>query len=152
MKEGDKAPDFLGYDQDGNEVFLSDTAGKDIILYFYPKDDTPGCTAQACNLKDNITTLRAQGFRIIGVSADNATKHKKFIKKYSLPFTLIADTDRKLIEEFGVWGRKKFMGREYDGIFRTTFVIGPDGIVKHRIEKVRTKDHSNQIYSLTGKE
>lgn len=145
LKAGNKAPDFEANDQNGNKIKLSDYRGKKVVLYFYPKDDTPGCTAQACNLRDNYSELQSNGYEVIGVSADNEAKHQKFIGKYELPFTLIADTDRKVIEAYGVWGKKKFMGREYDGIHRETFVINEEGVIDNVIEKVKTKDATAQI-------
>jgi peroxiredoxin Q/BCP len=145
INEGEKAPQFEGKDQDGNMIKLSDYSGKKVILYFYPKDDTPGCTKEACNLRDNYQELKDQGFEIIGVSADTEAKHKKFIDKHELPFPLIADTDKEVIEAFGVWGEKKFMGKTYDGIHRITFVIDENGNVLKRFDKVKTKDHTAQI-------
>merc|ERR1711879_817310 len=122
LKEGDKAPDINAEDQNGNPIKLSDFQGKKVVLYFYPKDDTPGCTAEACNFRDNYQDLKDKGFGLIGVSADTAQKHQKFATKYDLPFALIPDTEKEVIEAYGVWGLKKFMGREYDGIHRETFV------------------------------
>ena len=145
LKAGEKAPDFEAPDQNGNKIKLSDYRGKKVILYFYPKDDTPGCTAQACNMRDNYSDLQNRGYEVIGVSADSEKKHQNFITKYELPFTLVADTDRKVIEAFGVWGKKKFMGREYDGIHRETFVINEEGIIDQIIEKVNTKEATAQI-------
>lgn len=145
LTTGDQAPEFEGKDQNGNTIKLSDYQGKKVVLYFYPKDDTPGCTAQACNLRDNYSDLQSRGFEVIGVSADNEQKHQKFIAKYDLPFILIADTDRKVIEAYGVWGKKKFMGREYDGIHRETFVIDEQGKIEQVIEKVKTKEAAEQI-------
>lgn len=145
LKPGDQAPAFEATDQSGNKIKLSDYKGKKVVLYFYPKDDTPGCTAQACNLRDHYSDLRDKGYEVIGVSADNEKKHQKFIEKYSLPFTLIPDTDRKVIEAYGVWGKKKFMGREYDGIHRETFVIDEKGVIEQVIEKVKTKEAAEQI-------
>lgn len=145
IEEGNSAPDFSGIDQDGKSISLADFKGQKVVLYFYPKDDTPGCTAQACNLRDNHSELLSKGINIIGVSADTSAKHQKFITKYDLPFPLIADTEKSLIQAFGVWGEKKFMGKVYDGIHRTTFVINEEGIVVKRIDKVKTKDHTNQI-------
>ena len=142
---------FKGKDQDGKWVSLEDFKGKKVVLYFYPKDDTPGCTAEACNLRDNYEELLKKGFKVIGVSADNEKSHKKFTEKYNLPFPLIPDTDRKVIEAYGVWGEKKFMGRKYDGIFRTTFVISEVGIIESVITDVKTKDHTEQILAETGK-
>jgi len=143
--EGDAAPAFKGLDQNGKEISLSDFSGKKVVLYFYPKDDTPGCTAQACNLRDNYDDLLSQGIQIIGVSADTQKKHQKFIGKYDLPFPLIADEDKTIINAFGVWGEKKFMGRVFDGIHRKTFIIDENGIIIKRIDKVKTKEHTAQI-------
>lgn len=144
---GDKIPDLLGNDQNGNPVRLSDYPGKTIALYFYPKDSTSGCTAQACNLRDNYADLLANDYQVIGVSVDSAASHQKFITKNELPFPLIADTDHRLVEAFGVWGEKSMYGRKYMGTMRTTFIIGPDGIVKRIItpKEVKTKDHASQI-------
>ena len=150
LKEGDKAPDFSGKDQNGNKVSLSDFKGKRVILFFYPKDMTPGCTAEACNLGENYSELQKRGFEVIGVSADDETRHLKFIEKYSLPYTLLADTELEIIKSYGVWGWKKFMGKEYDGIHRTTFIIGKDGVLEKVILKVNTKDHSAQILAELG--
>ena len=147
LKVGDKAPSINALDQFGNKISLEDFKGSKIVIYFYPKDDTPGCTAEACSLRDNYKVLMDKGFRIIGVSADNSKSHMKFTEKYQLPFPLIPDTDKKIIQDYGVWGRKKFMGREFDGIIRTTFVIGEDGNILKVFEKVDTKDHANQILS-----
>lgn len=145
LNAGDKAPEFEAKDQNGQTIKLSDYQGKKVVLYFYPKDDTPGCTAQACNLRDNYSELQAKGYQVIGVSADTEQKHQKFIGKYDLPFTLIADTDKNVIQAYGVWGQKKFMGREYDGIHRETFVIDENGIVEQVIAKVKTKEATQQI-------
>jgi thioredoxin-dependent peroxiredoxin len=145
LRIGDKAPAIEAVDQNGKMISLEDLKGSKVILYFYPKDDTPGCTAEACNLRDNYNLLLEKGFKIIGVSADSAASHQKFTDKYSLPFSLIPDTDKKIINAYGVWGKKKFMGREYDGINRMTFVISEDGIILSIFEKVQTKDHSDQI-------
>jgi len=145
LKAGDKAPSINALDQFGNNISLDDFRGSKVILYFYPKDDTPGCTAEACSLRDNNSLLLEKGFKIIGVSADNTKSHIKFTEKYNLPFPLIPDTDKKIIQEYGAWGKKKFMGREFDGIIRTTFVIGEDGTILKIFEKVDTKDHADQI-------
>lgn len=145
INEGDKAPAFEGKDQNGNTIKLADYSGKKVVLYFYPKDDTPGCTAEACNLRDNYALLQEKGFEIIGVSADTEAKHQKFIAKYELPFPLIADTEKEVINAYGVWGEKKFMGKVYDGIHRVTYVIGEDGNVQKRFDKVKTKAHTEQI-------
>ncbi len=150
LKEGDMAPEFTAEDQNGKELNLSDLRGKKVIIYFYPKDDTPGCTKEACNFRDNYQELKNRGFEIIGVSADSAKKHQKFINKYSLPFTLIPDTEKTVINAFGVWGKKKFMGREYDGIHRETFVIDENGRIDKIIEKVKTKEATEQILEEYG--
>jgi peroxiredoxin Q/BCP len=147
LKAGDKAPAINANDQFGNNISLEDFKGRRVILYFYPKDDTPGCTAEACNLRDNYSLLLEKGFKIIGVSTDSVKSHIKFTEKYSLPFPLIPDAEKKIVQEYGVWGRKKFMGREYDGINRATFVISEDGYILYVFEKVDTKDHTNQILS-----
>lgn len=145
LKIGDKAPAIEAVDQNGKKLSLDDFAGNKVILYFYPKDDTPGCTAEACNLRDNYSKLLEKGFKIIGVSADSAKSHQKFTDKYSLPFPLIPDTEKKIIQAYGAWGRKKFMGKEYDGIIRMTFVISELGEIIGIFDKVETKDHSDQI-------
>lgn len=145
LQEGKKAPAFKGTDQNGDIVSLADFKGKKLILYFYPKDDTPGCTAQACNLRDNYTDLIDKGFAVIGVSTDPVKKHKKFEEKYQLPFSLIADEDKVIVEKYGVYGEKKFMGRTYDGISRTTFLIDETGIIKKIITKPATKTHAEEI-------
>lgn len=144
---GDKVSDLLGVDADGKEIRLSDYPGKNIALYFYPKDNTPGCSAQACSLRDNYQELLDAGYQVIGVSVDSAASHKKFIDKYNLPFPLITDADKKLVEEFGVWGEKKLAGRQYMGTFRTTFIISPDGVIERVItpKEVKTKIHASQI-------
>lgn len=149
LQEGDKAPDFTGHIEDESQVSLSDYTGKKLILYFYPKDDTPGCTAESCNLRDNYSELKELGFEILGVSPDPVKKHKKFIDKYEFPFSLIADEDKKIINDYGIWGPKKFMGREYDGLHRTTFVI-EDGVIIKVIQKVKTKAHTAQILAELG--
>ena len=130
MNIGDKAPDRLGIDEKGREVLLSDYRGKKVVLYFYPKDNTSGCTAEACSLRDNYDALRDKGYEIIGVSVDNAASHQKFIDKYALPFTLIADTEKELVQVMGVWGEKSMYGRKYMGTFRTTFIINEEGIIE----------------------
>ena len=145
LKKGDKAPAISAIDQHGNAISLEHYSGKKVILYFYPKDDTPGCTAEACNLRDNYSSLINKGFDVIGVSPDAGKAHLKFIEKYNLPFRLIADTDKKVAEDFGVWGLKKFMGKEYMGVNRTTFIIDEDGLLIDVIEKVDTKNHAAQI-------
>lgn len=145
FKIGDKAPDFKGKDQNGKSIALKDFKGKKIVLYFYPKDDTPGCTAQACNLRDNYSVLKKKGYQVIGVSADDEKKHLKFIDKYELPFPLIADVDLEIIKKYDVWGTKKFMGKVYDGIIRTTFIIDEKGKFEDVITEVKTKEHTAQI-------
>lgn len=145
LKAGDPAPDFSVADQNGDVVTLGQFAGKRLVLFFYPKDMTPGCTAEACDLRDNYVGLKKQGIEILGISADDAVRHGKFIAKYDLPFRLLADVDRTMIEAYGVWGPKKFMGREFDGIHRTTFIVGANGLIEAVIPKVRTKDHAAQI-------
>ncbi len=144
---GDKVEDLLGLDADGREIHISDFGGKDVALYFYPKDNTPGCTAEACSLRDAYQDLLDAGYQVVGVSVDSADSHKKFIAKHSLPFPLITDSDHRLVEEFGVWGEKKMAGRTYMGTFRTTFIIGPDGIIKKVFtpKEVKTKIHADQI-------
>ncbi len=148
LKIGDQAPEFTAKDQNGNEVKLSDFTGKRVVIYFYPKDNTPGCTAQACNLRDNYSELQEQGIVILGVSADSEKSHIKFIDKFELPFPLLADTEKELINLYGVWGEKKFMGRVYDGIHRTTFVLDEDHEIIGIIEKPKTKDHTREILEI----
>jgi thioredoxin-dependent peroxiredoxin len=145
LKAGDKAPDFASIDQDGNPVTLSDFKGKKLVVYFYPKDNTPGCTAESCNLRDNYDNLIKQGYEVLGVSTDNEKSHQKFIAKYDLPFSLLADTDKSVHNAFGTWDMKKFLGREYMGTLRSTFVIDENGMIEEVIEKVKTKDHTAQI-------
>ena len=145
LKIGDKAPNFISVDEKGNEVKLSDFKGKKLVLFFYPKASTPGCTAEACNLRDNYESFLAKGYAILGASADSAKRQQNWINKHELPFPLLADESKEVINAFGVWGPKKFMGREYDGIHRTTFVIDENGIIEDVIAKVKTKAHSEQI-------
>ncbi len=145
LTSGDKAPYFEAKDQEGNTIKLSDYKGKKLVLFFYPKASTPGCTAEACNLRDNYQTFQAKGYDILGVSADAAKAQQKFIDKYQLPFPLLADEDKSVINAYGVWGPKKFMGKKYDGIHRTTFVIDENGSIEEVIAKVKTKDHAAQI-------
>ena len=145
MKIGDKAPEVLGIDANGNEVKLSDFVGRKVILYFYPKDNTPGYTAQVCSLRDSYAELQAAGYEVIGVSKDSAASHTKFAQKHELPFTLIADTDKTLNEAFGVWREKKMCGKVGMGTVRTTFIIDEQGVIADIIEKVNTKEHSKQI-------
>jgi peroxiredoxin Q/BCP len=150
LKEGDKAPEFKGINQDEKEMSLSDFAGKKLILYFYPKDNTPGCTAESCNLNDNYDALTKQGFEVVGVSPDGIASHNKFIAKHNLSFNLIADTEKEILEAYGAWGLKKLYGREYMGVIRTTFVISEDGTIEKIFKKVKTKDHTNQILTEMG--
>ncbi len=145
LQVGDKAPNFSALDQDGNSHSLQDFSGKKLIVFFYPKASTPGCTAEACNLSDNYSELQKKGYEILGVSADSAKRQSNFKNKYEFPYPLLADEDKSVIEGFGVWGPKKFMGKEYDGIHRTTFVINEEGIISQVIKKVKTKDHAAQI-------
>ena len=145
LNAGDAAPPFTATLQDGSEVSLADYRGKKLVLFFYPKDDTPGCTAAACSLRDHYAELRDAGFELLGVSPDPPAKHQKFISKYDLPMPLIADEDHRVMDAYGVWGPKKFMGREYDGVHRTTFVIDGDGRIARVITKVQTKTHAAQL-------
>ncbi len=145
LKVGDKVPEFSATAQDGSTINLSDYRGKKLIVFFYPAANTPGCTAEACNLRDNYAALQSQGYELLGVSADSVKKQSNFKNKYEFPFPLLADEDHTVIKTFGVWGPKKFMGREYDGIHRMTFVIDENGMVSKVIEKVKTKDHAAQL-------
>ncbi|WP_026976199.1 thioredoxin-dependent thiol peroxidase [Flavobacterium tegetincola] len=145
LKKGDKAPDFSGFDQDNKMHQLSDYAGKKLVVFFYPKASTPGCTAEACDLRDNFARFEENNYALLGVSADDQKKQAKFRDKYNFPFPLIADEDKSVLEAFGVWGPKKFMGRTYDGIHRTTFVIDESGIIEEVITAVKTKVHASQI-------
>ncbi|CAM1357699.1 MULTISPECIES: thioredoxin-dependent thiol peroxidase [Tenacibaculum] len=145
IKKGDAAPNFESKDEKGNVIKLADYAGKKLVLFFYPKASTPGCTAEACNLRDNYETFIAKGYAILGVSADSAKRQQNWINKHELPFPLLVDEEKEVINAFGVWGPKKFMGKEYDGIHRTTFIIDEKGIIEDVILKVKTKDHTNQI-------
>lgn len=145
LTEGTKAPSFKGKDQDGNTISLADYKGKKLVLYFYPEDDTPTCTIQACNLRDNFAALKANGFTVIGISPDEEKKHKKFEAKYKLPFTLIADPKHTIIDKYGVWGEKQLYGRNYMGLHRTTFLIDEKGIIKKIFLKPRSKQHTEEI-------
>jgi thioredoxin-dependent peroxiredoxin len=148
LKEGMKAPLIEGIDQNGNEVRLTNFAGKKVIVYFYPKDNTPGCTAEACNLRDNFDSLLKKGFAIIGVSPDSVKSHKSFAGKYSLPFPLISDSSKKIVNDYGAWGEKKMYGKSYSGVIRTTFIIDEKGIIEKIITKVNTAGHTEQIFDL----
>lgn len=149
-QQGDKIADLLGKDYQGNEIHLSDFPGKKIALYFYPKDNTPGCTAQACSLRDAYQDLLDAGYQVVGVSVDSPESHKKFIDRHNLPFPLISDADHRLVEELGVWGEKKMCGRTYMGTLRTTFIVNPDGTIERVMppKEVKTKIHASQILSL----
>ena len=144
LKEGDKAPLFTAADQHGNTVKLSDYKGKNVVLYFYPKDDTPGCTKEACNFRDNFNMLKKKGIMVLGVSADSVKSHAKFTDKFDLPFTLVSDEDKKIVESYGVWGEKQFMGRKFMGIIRTTFIIDEKGKIKKIITKVDNDNATEQ--------
>jgi thioredoxin-dependent peroxiredoxin len=148
LNEGSKAPMFEGIDQNGKTVKLTDYTGKKLILYFYPKDNTPGCTAEACNLRDNHDSLLKKGFAVVGVSPDSEKSHKGFAGKFSLPFPLIADTSKKIMNDYGVWGEKKMYGKSYLGVLRTTFIIDEKGIIEKIVEKVDTAGHTEQIFKL----
>lgn len=150
MKVGDKAPDVLGVNENGELIKLSDFAGKKLVLYFYPKDNTSGCSAEACSLRDNYAELRKSGYAIVGVSVDNDISHRKFIDKYDLPFPLIADVNKQLVTTMGVWGEKSMYGRKYMGTFRTTFIIDENGIIEKIFlpKEIKTKNHAEQILSL----
>jgi len=145
LKEGDKAPAFTGKDAAGNKISLADYKGKKIALYFYPQDDTPTCTVQACNLRDNFSLLKREGFQIIGISPDDEKSHQKFEKKFDLPFPLVADTEKKIIDKYGVWGEKQLYGRTYMGLHRTTFLIDEKGVIRKIFLKPRSKQHAEEI-------
>jgi len=151
LKKGDVAPTIESTDNNGKKISLAALKGKKVILYFYPKDDTPGCTAEACNLRDNYNALLAKGFSIIGVSADSEASHKKFKDKYKLPFPLLTDEDKKIIKAYGVWGEKSMYGKTYEGILRTTYIISEEGKIEHVFDKVETKNHTMQILQALGK-
>lgn len=150
MKPGDLIPEILGVDETGREVKRSDFEGRSLVLYFYPKDNTPGCTAEACSLRDNIDALKAKGYEVLGVSTNNEASHRKFIERHELPFHLIADTDHRLTEEMGAWGEKSMCGRKYFGTLRTTFLVGPDGVITDVFgpKQIKTKEHATQILDL----
>ncbi len=145
LQVGDKVPEFKSKDQDGTIIKLSDYEGRKLVIFFYPRANTPGCTAEACNLRDNYSELKAAGYELLGVSEDTGRKQSNFKNKYDLPFPLLADEDHTVLDTFGVWGPKKFMGRKFDGIHRTTFVLDEDGVVEKVIDKVKTKNHAAQI-------
>ncbi|MCL4171408.1 UNVERIFIED_CONTAM: hypothetical protein GTU68_054368 [Idotea baltica] len=145
LTEGDKAPDFTGLNENGESVSLSDFKGQNLVLFFYPKDNTPTCTEEACNLRDNYGLLKKKGYGILGVSADSQRKHQNFIKKFDLPFPLLADVDQTILNAYGVWGEKQMFGKKYMGIFRTTFVIDAEGNIAKIIRKVQAKNHTSQI-------
>ena len=148
LKEGEKAPAFSGVDQDGNKISLSDLKGQKLVIFFYPEDDTPTCTVQACNLRDNYSLLKQNGFRVIGISPDDEKSHQKFREKFSLPFTLIADPSHKIINKYGVWGPKKLYGRDYMGLYRTTFVIDEKAVIRRIFLRPRNKAHGEEIMKL----
>ncbi|RMG81659.1 MAG: thioredoxin-dependent thiol peroxidase [Bacteroidetes bacterium] len=145
LKKGDKAPEFKGLDQDGNPVSLSDFRGKKLVLFFYPKDNTPTCTVEACNLRDNFGALQKRGLALLGVSPDSSRKHRNFIEKFNLPFPLLADTEKEVVQAYGVWGPKKMFGRTYDGVHRTTFIIDEKGFIEEVIYPVKAATHTDQI-------
>ena len=150
MNVGDKAPEVLGLNENGEQVLLSQYRGKKVVLYFYPKDSTSGCTAEACSLRDNYAALRGKGYEVVGVSVDSAASHQKFIAKNELPFTLIADTDKTLVEQMGVWGEKSMCGRKYMGTFRTTFILNEEGVIEKIFapKEIKTKTHGEQVLAL----
>jgi len=150
LKQGDAVPNFTAKDDQGNSISLSDYKGQKLIVFFYPKANTPGCTVEACNLRDNYKTLQSEGYALLGVSADSEKKQANFKSKYEFPFPLLADEDKTVINTFGVWGPKKFMGRAYDGIHRKTFIINEQGVVERVIDKVKTKEHSKQLLEAIG--
>jgi peroxiredoxin Q/BCP len=150
LEKGSTAPNFKAKNQEGTEISLSDFKGKKVILYFYPKDNTPGCTTEACNLRDNYSDLTSHGFEVIGVSPDSEKSHSSFVGKYSLPFNLVADTDKSILKKYGAWGLKKNYGREYEGVLRTTYIIDENGKIEEVFSKVDTKNHSAQILSALG--
>ena len=150
VKEGNKAPDFTANDQNGNKVKLSDLRGQKVVLYFYPKDDTPGCTKQACSLRDSYDVFTEKGIKVLGVSIDDEKSHQKFISKYSLPFDLIADTDKKIVEKYGVWGEKSMYGKTYMGTLRKTFLIDEDGKIVKIFDKVKVSEHADEVLKAFG--
>jgi len=148
LEKGEKAPEFSAKDQHGNTVSLSDFKGKNVVLYFYPKDNTPGCTKEACNLRDNHDELIDKGFVVLGVSPDAEESHQKFAEKFSLPFSLLADPELKIVKAYGAWGEKNMYGKKYEGLLRSTFIINKEGKIEEVIKKVKTDDHANQIFKL----
>ncbi|MBU1369520.1 MAG: thioredoxin-dependent thiol peroxidase [Bacteroidetes bacterium] len=148
LQQGEQAPDFSAQDQNGNMVSLSDFKGKKLVLYFYPKDNTPGCTKEACNLRDNYADLLEKGFAIVGISPDAEASHKKFAEKFALPFPLLADTELKIIKAYGAWGEKNMYGKKYEGLLRSTFIIDETGKIEQVIKKVKTDNHADQIFKL----
>ena len=150
LKEGDKAPAFTGIDQNGNKVKLSDLKGSRVVLYFYPKDDTPGCTKQACSIRDSYDIFSKKGIKVLGISIDDEKSHQKFIAKYDLPFDLIADTDRSIVEKYGVWGEKSMYGRKYMGTFRKTFLIDEKGKIVKIFDKVKVSEHADEVLAAFG--
>ena len=150
LKEGEQAPFFKGINQDGKEISLDDFKGKKLVLYFYPKDNTSGCTAEACSLNDNYDVLTSKGFEVIGVSPDPVSSHQKFMAKYNLSFNLIADTEKKILQDYGVWAEKSMYGRKYMGVLRTTFIIDGNGMIERIITKVDTKDAASQILKMAA--
>jgi len=151
LTAGNKAPTFKGKDQEGNTISLSDFKGKPLVIYFYPQDNTPTCTQQACNLRDHFGLLRNKGFQVLGVSPDNIASHKKFADKFELPFSLIADPDHTIIEKFGVWGEKSMYGKKYMGLLRTTFILDEKGVIRHVIAKPKAKQHAEEIMDIASK-
>jgi peroxiredoxin Q/BCP len=148
LKEGDKAPNFTAKDQAGNEVKLTNYKGKKVVLYFYPKDDTPGCTKEACNFRDNFNMLKKKGIEVIGISTDNVKSHGKFVEKFDLPFTLVADEEKTIVQDYGVWGEKKFMGKTYMGTNRVTFIIDEKGVITKIITKVDNENATQQVLDI----
>ncbi len=148
LEIGQKAPDFKGVDQNGNVISMDDFKGNNLILYFYPKDNTPGCTAESCDLRDNYEMWLSKGYKVVGVSPDSQQSHQKFIAKFELPFPLISDTEKVIIKNYGAWGLKKLYGKEYEGLLRTTFIVSEKGIIEHIFTKVKTKEHSKQIMEV----
>jgi peroxiredoxin Q/BCP len=150
LKEGDKAPDFSAKDQDGNDINLADLKGQRVVLYFYPKDDTPGCTKEACSFRDSDDVYREKDIRVLGVSTDSEKSHQKFISKFNLPFTLLADTDKKIVEDYGVWGEKSMYGKKYMGTNRKTFLIDEEGRIKKVFDKVNVSEHAGEVLEAFG--